>query len=583
MRNGKRWVVASDAPHAVDELSHQLGVTSLTARLLVNRGITDAGRARCFLNPDLNDLHDPSLLPDVERTAVRVREAVDRNEPIAIYGDYDVDGISATAILMHCLAFVGLQPRYYIPERLEEGYGLNAGAVRQLAGEGVRLLITVDCGISAVKEVALARELGMDVVVTDHHEPGDEIPSNSLLVNPKLPGCSYPFRELSGAGLAFKLAWAIGKNFSGGRKVSAGFREFLLDAVSMVALGTIADVAPLRDENRALVHYGLQGLSASQAPGMRALREAASLGEKRLNTFDVAFKIAPRLNAAGRLGSARRAVELLTTSSMARASEIAGELGRENSRRQRLQERILSEAVEMVKAAGGVDGKSSIVLAAEGWHAGVIGIVASRLAEEYWRPTVLLALDGEEGHGSARSVGELHLFEVLRECADMLTAFGGHQRAAGLRLRRSEVESFKQKFEQTAAARMTDESLIPMVHIDAEVSLSEITRPILDEIGKLEPFGEGNSEPVLAAYGLDVPSGVRRMGSGGRHMSFWVRQGESGFRAVAFGMGELADKLGRSRRCDLAFKPRLNRWRGKESIELEIQDIRISESTPGSG
>jgi len=580
MRASKRWVIAQDASHAAEKLSRRLGVTRITAQLLVNRGIVDAERARSFLHPELNDLHDPSLLPGLDQAARRVREAVQRSEEIVIYGDYDVDGVSGTAILMRCLGFLGTRPRYYIPDRLTEGYGLNSPAVRRLSAEGTRLLITVDCGIGAVTEVALARELGMDVIVTDHHEPGAGVPADALLVNPKLSGCSYPFRDLSGAGLAFKLAWAIGKSFSGGQKVSAEFREFLLDSVSLAALGTVADVVPLRGENRTLAHFGLQGLSASAAPGMRALREAVDLGEKKLNTFDVAFKLAPRLNAAGRLGSARRAVELLTTDSMVRAKELVNQLGRENSRRQRLQERILLEAMEMIEAAGLADGRSAIVLAAENWHTGVLGIVASRLVEEYWRPTVLLAIQGEEARGSARSVGTLHLFETLRECGDALIAFGGHAHATGLHLKKSNLAAFTRQFEQAAAARLTEEDLLPILHVDAEVRLAAIGRPLLDEIGMLEPFGEGNAEPVLAAFNVTVPSGTRRMGSGGRHLSFWVNQDGAAFRAVAFGMGDLATELERSAACSLAYVPRLNRWRERESIELEVRDIKIGEAAP---
>jgi len=391
MKTDKRWHITPPEPDAANGLARRLGTTRITAQILLNRGIRDIDRARSFLHPELNDLHDPSTMPDLDRAALRIRQAAEAGEPIVIYGDYDVDGISATAILIRCLGLIGSRAAFYIPHRLEEGYGLNADAVRKLAEAGTRLLVTVDCGVTAVAEVALARELGMDVIITDHHVPGDEVPSGALLINPKLPGYRYPFPDLSGAGLAFKLAWAVGKTVSTGDRVSAEFREFLLDAVSLAALGTIADVVPLHGENRTLAHFGLKGLGASEAAGLRALREVAGLDEKEVSAFEVAFRLAPRLNAAGRMGSARQAVELLTTSSPERAREIAEHLGRENSRRQSLQERILAEAREMLEADG-VEGKWSIVLASEGWHAGVLGIVASRLAEEYLRPTVLLVL-----------------------------------------------------------------------------------------------------------------------------------------------------------------------------------------------
>ena len=574
MQIEKRWLIAPPSPDAAS-LARHVGLHGVSAQLLLNRGINEPDSVRAFLRPELNHLHDPSLMPELDRAAERVRQAVERGEPIVIYGDYDVDGISAIAILIRCLALLDVQPRYYIPDRLEEGYGLNAAAVRKLAAEGARLLISVDCGINAVQEVALAGELGLDTIVTDHHEPGDELPVGVVLIDPKLPGCTYPFRELSGAGLAFKLAWAIGKRFSAGRRVSAEFREFLIDSISLAALGTIADVVPLRDENRTIAHFGLRGLSESAAPGIVALREASSVNAQPLSAFDIAFKLAPRLNAAGRLGSAREAVELLTTGSPDRAREIAAHLGLENSRRQKLQERILAEAREMIEADGGVEGKVSIVLARKGWHAGVIGIVASRLVEEYWRPTVLLTIEGEEAHGSARSVGPLDLFGALYECAHRLRRFGGHPRAAGLRLPASEVAPFKEEFERVVAERLSKEDLVPAVEIDAEVSLSEISRPLLDELNMFAPFGEGNAEPVLAGFNLSVRSGIRRMGSAGRHLSFWVNQDGCAFRAVGFGMGHLADTLERNRVCSLAFAPRINRWRGRESIELDIRDIKF--------
>ena len=415
--------------------------------------------------------------------------------------------------------------------------------------------------------------IDVDVIVTDHHEPGDEVPQDAILANPKLPGHPLPFRELSGAGIAFKLAWAIGKSLSRSEKVSEQFKEFLVDAVSLAALGTIADVVPLCDENRVLVHYGLGGLGSSEAAGIIAVCETAGVEAKALDVHAVAFKLAPRLNAPGRLGSARKAVELLTTDSPERARAIATELNRENTLRQQIQKRILEEAGGMLEDED-VSSRFSIVLAREGWHAGVIGIVAARLAEEYWRPTVLLALEDETAHGSARSIAPLHLFETLRDCSSRLIAYGGHARAAGLRLRRDELERFKEEFEQAASARLSKEDLTPVLEVDAEVRLSQIDKPLLEEIRRLAPFGKGNPEPVLAAFDVRVPSGVRRMGTGGRHMSFWVNQDGAAFRAVAFGMAERAAALERSKTCSLAFAPRINRWRGAESIELDVRDVK---------
>jgi len=568
------WQKAPEVSAAVESLARAVGIAPLTARLLCNRGVREPGAARAFLRPSLSDLHDPFLLPQMEEAADRIHEAVKRGERVVVYGDYDADGITGTAILLRCLGLLEAEGCYYIPDRLSEGYGLNAEAVRALAAGGARLLVTVDCGINAVAEVALARELGMDVIVTDHHEPGEEVPSGALLVNPKLPGGGYPFRELSGAGLAFKLAWALGKRFSAGRRVSPEFREFLLDTVSLAGLGTIADVVTLRGENRVIARYGLMGLADSGAVGIRALCEASGVGAGPLSAFDVGFKLAPRLNAAGRLGSARRCVELLTTASEERARAIAAELNGENTRRRRLQEGIVEEARAMLGDDGGLEGRRSIVLAHEGWHAGVLGIVAARLAEEFWRPTVLLTLEGDEGHGSARSIGPLNLFEALCACAGRLDKFGGHAMAAGLRLKRSEVERFAEDFEEAVAERLGAEDSRPTMEVDAEVRVGDITRTLLGELEQMAPFGVGNPEPLLVARDVRIGGEVRRMGRDGRHISFWARQDEVAIRTVGFGMSEVAGALADAGVCSMVFVPRVNRWRGRESVELEARDIR---------
>jgi single-stranded-DNA-specific exonuclease len=578
MRVEKQWRIMAPDRAASEALARQFGISPITAQVLLNRRVIGEPAVRAFLHPDLNQLHDPSCMPEMEIAARRIREAVEGRRKIAVYGDYDVDGASATAILLHCLRLLGADPEFYVPDRLEEGYGLNAAAIRKLAEVGTQLLVTVDCGITAVEEIALAQRLGMEVIVTDHHEAGEVVPSGATLIDPKLPGCVYPFRELSGAGLALKLAWAIGKDFSSGRKVSPVFREFLVDSLSLAALGTIADVVPLRDENRTIACFGVRGLSASSSPGIKALREAAGLptgaGEKGLDAWDVAFKLAPRLNAAGRLGSARDAVELLTTSSAERAAEIAAGLNRENARRQKMQEKILAESQEMIAREGGIQGRCSIVLSREGWHAGVIGVVAARLVEQYWRPTVLLAVEEDMGHGSARSIAAMNLFECLRECSGRLIGFGGHARAAGLRLRKNEIERFREEFERAAARRLSAGDLEPFVEADAEVRLPEITRPLLDELDRLAPFGEGNREPLLAALNVEAPSGATYIGDG-RHLAFWVRQNGATFRAVAFNQGRMAGALSAKRACSLLFVPRLNRWRGEAKIELEVREIRV--------
>ena len=570
----KRWNILPPSPEAA-ALGRRLGLSGIGAQLLLNRGIEDLETARRFLQPELNHLHDPSLMPGLEEAAARILRAVEKGERIVIYGDYDVDGMSATAILMRCLRLLGATPAYYVPDRLEEGYGLNADAVRKIAADGADLIVTVDCGIGAVAEIALAAELGVETIVTDHHEPGDVPPPGALVINPKLPGSTYPFRDLAGAGIAFKLAWAVGKSMSGGGRVAPEFKEFLLDAVCLAALGTIADVVPLCGENRTLAHFGLKAIAASVAPAMVALREAAGFKEGRFTAMDVAYRITPRLNAAGRLGSARRGVELLTADSLEHAREIAARLTNENSRRQRIQEKVLAEALAMLEAEGGAADRRTIVLAGEGWHAGVVGVVAARLTQEYWRPTVLLTLEDDVGHGSARAVAPMHLFDALQRCADRLIAFGGHARAAGMRLRREDLDAFKRDFEAAAAEQLSAEDLVPVLDVDGETRLADIDARLLGDIERLAPFGEGNSEPVLASRGVTAPAGARRMGTGGRHLNFYANQNGAAFRAVAFGRGDLAEAIERAQALDIAYVPRVNRYRGRESIELDVRDIKI--------
>ena len=572
----KRWRILSRPSDASRRLAVQAGIQPLTAQLLQSRNVCHPDAIRSFLAPSLGGLHDPSLMPGMMDAAVRIRKAVEDGERICVYGDYDVDGLTATAILVRCLRMLGADVVYHIPHRLTEGYGIHADTVSALAEAGADLLVTVDCGVSAVAEVALARKLGMEVIVTDHHEPGDEVPADVLIVNPKLPGSSYPFRELAGAGIAFKLAWAIGKSFSKGKRVSERFKSFLLDSMTLAGLGTIADVVPLRDENRVIAHFGLKGLGGSDAPGIRALCEAAGLDSTFPSAFDVAFKLAPRLNALGRMGCARRGVELLTTESDDEAREIAASLNVENRRRQDVQQGILAEARDMIAAADGVDGRQSIVLAREGWHAGVLGIVAARLSDEYWRPTILLTSDGGEAHGSGRSVEAVNLFDALHDCADRLLGYGGHAMAAGLRLKADEIDPFRDAFEAAVAARLAGVPPAPTMDVAAEVRLPDLTRTLMGEIESLAPFGSGNEEPVLAAFGVTLTGAASRMGSGGKHLTFRVRQDGAPMRAVGFNMGGLADRIAEGGPCSLAFTPRVNRWRGRSDIEIEVRDIKFT-------
>ncbi|MDP6381026.1 MAG: single-stranded-DNA-specific exonuclease RecJ, partial [Phycisphaerae bacterium] len=402
----------------------RLNIPQLLARILANRSLTDEAAAKAFLKPKLAHLHDPSLLPDIDKAVGRIIQAVKGGEPIVIYGDYDVDGIAGSAILHHTLGMLGAgDVPVYVPHRLEEGYGVNADALRLLAKRGTRLVITVDCGITSIEEAAVARELGMDLIITDHHEPSPAgLPDAVALVNPKAPHSTYPFRSLSGSGVAFKVAWALGQELSPTRRVSPEFKEFLISATALAALGTVADVVPLVDENRALTHFGLRALSASSQPGIVALMETAGCSNREMKAGHIAFGLAPRLNAAGRMGHAQDAVDLLTTTDPAVATRLAGLLEEQNVLRQKTEKRIAEEAIEKVDREVNLETDRIIVLAEEGWHPGVIGIVASRVLERFGRPAVLIALTDGRGQGSARSIPGFSIFDAIADSADLLTS-----------------------------------------------------------------------------------------------------------------------------------------------------------------
>jgi len=573
LNNAAHWVCAPPRPREAEHLAEALGISPVTAQVLLNRGIDSPTAGRAFLRPRLDDLHEPWTLPGITAAVQRILTAVAQGEDIVIYGDYDVDGISATALLLLCLRQLGASVSYYLPDRQDEGYGLNPGAVALLAGRGTRLIVTVDCGINAVAAVAQARQHRVDVIITDHHEPGPETPPAVAIVNPKLPSSAYPFRELAGAGVAFKLAWALAKSAPTGLRPDRAFEDFLLDALCFAGLGTIADVVPLVGENRILAHFGLAALSRSPRVGLAALRRAACIEGQELTAYDVAFKLAPRLNAAGRLGTADNGVKLLTTADAAWAEEIAQHLDRENSRRRALQDRIVKEARPRAMAEVARHRKA-IVLEGTDWHVGVIGIVASRLVEEFARPIVLIACSGEEGHGSARSIEGFHMFEALRRCAEVLSSYGGHARAGGLRLARQAIPRFRELFHATAEAQLREEDLVRRIRCDAEVPLAAITPALWREVQMLEPFGEQNLPPTFAARGLDVVSTVRRVGTAGEHLAFWVRQGDVARRAVAFGRGDAAEMLAAAKHCSLAFRLSANR-RFSEEVELMVCDFTV--------
>ncbi|OQY99357.1 MAG: single-stranded-DNA-specific exonuclease RecJ [Candidatus Brocadia sp. UTAMX2] len=574
----KRWVFSPPNRPLQTEIASKLKISPLLAQVLVNRGIVDVASARSFLQPQIASLGDPSLLPDIEKASIRINEAIRKGERIVIYGDYDVDGLSATALMYRCLKLLRAQVSYYIPERLEEGYGLNADAIQKLREEGANVILTVDCGINACREADIARACGIDLIITDHHRPGQEIPDAFAVINPKLHASHHLFRDLSGVGIAFKLAWAIGQLFSPQKKVSPDFKDFLLSAVGLVALGTIADVVPLVGENRIITKYGLSALQHTEIPGLRALLDVADLSRTNLDAFHVGYRLGPRLNAPGRIGNAGIVVELLTTPCKERATEIANFLEQENKRRQEMQVDIMASARKKVLHELNLDETTAIVLADHAWHPGIIGIIASKIVEEFNRPTVMIAVADDIGRGSARSIPSFHILEALESCRDTLLSVGGHAQAAGLKIHPHNIDEFRDMLNRTTAQRLCKTDLVRVLNIDAEITLSLLSKAVVAELARLSPHGEGNPIPLFAVTNAKIVGQPRRIGTKGQHLTFYVKQGDVAVRAVAFGMGEQIDRLKQNgRMCSLAFTVKINTWMNGEQLELEVKDLKFDD------
>jgi len=579
----KIWRLQAHDQDAITRLARTLAISPIVAQLLLNRNLAEPESARRFLQAPLTGLYEPELLPGVPEAARRLLDAARQGRRICIYGDYDVDGVTGTAILLMLLKRLGGQVEFHVPHRLEDGYGLNIQALRNLAQSGVAVVVTVDCGITSLAEAEEARRLGLELIVTDHHEPKDSLPVADVLVHPRLPhprlpGAvdrpAYPYSKLSGSGVAFKLAWALCKCACGNDKVSSDYREFLLDSVVLAALGTVADVVPLDDENRILVRYGLGRLRSKPSLGLQALLECARLsGKADLASMDIGFGLAPRLNAAGRLGTARLAVELLTTSCSRRAGELARYLEEQNQQRQLLERRILTEARELAEQANGAP---ALVLASANWHAGLIGIVAGRLADLYHRPVLLIAVrEGQPAaSGSGRSIAGFPLHEALQQCSEDLLSHGGHAAAAGFRIDPAAIDSFRDHFHAAAARRLGHQPTLRTLTLDAEVPLGALTPGLVKALTQLEPYGSGNPEPLFLAGNLQIAGEPRKVGGGERHLTFRVRQEGRDIRAIAFGMADRADELmSAAGRCCLAFTPRINEWNGFRSVEIEVRDF----------
>jgi single-stranded-DNA-specific exonuclease len=569
----KTWHILSPDPKQVSMLADSLGCQPAFATVLINRGICSQDQATAFLKPSLAHVRSPFLMKDVDRAVERILVAIRRGEKVLIFGDYDTDGITATAILFEFLTCLDADVDYYIPNRLTEGYGLTRDYIEKRAiPDGIHLIITVDCGISSLDAVSAARSAGIDVVITDHHETPPLMPDAFAILNPKQPDCPSGFSWLAGVGVAFNLVLALRKRLRDEGFWNNRLEPNLKAACDLVALGTIADMVPLVEENRIYVKAGLEVLASHARPGIEALLDVCNILNRPLEARDLAFKLAPRVNAAGRLRHGLIGLKLLTTSNMETAHAIAKELNQENIRRQKIENNILSETVRHLEDNPELLEQRALVLDQQGWHQGVIGIVASRLVNQYYRPVVLIAVADGIGKGSARTPDGFDLYEGLKGCAQYLEKFGGHRAAAGITLRAENIPAFRRDFERIVYHKTTPEDFVPKLSIDAEISASDVSVQLADDLEALAPFGAGNPEPLFMLSDMDVLS-ARVVGT--HHLQMRLRPSTNvqtrPFNSILFNSG--ADKPPPEKFQSVVCHIRWNRWRDRKSIQLVVKDF----------
>jgi len=558
---------------AAARLAEALAVDPVVGRLLILRGITDPDAAHHFLNPRLEDLHDPMLLADMGVAVDRLLTAVAGRERIVVHGDYDVDGITATVIVRRTIELLGGDVGHFVPERIRDGYGLNTPAIERLHGEGVRVIVSVDCGIRGTEAARRARELGIDLIITDHHEPDAELPDALAVINPKRRDCPYPDKHLAGVGVALKLVQALCRR--------AGREHWLPACIKIAAIGTLADVVPVTGENRVIARLGLEGLSRGpHKVGLRALIEGAGLAGKTIDSYHVSFMLAPRMNAAGRMSTPDLALRLLLATDermIAEARDLAGQLNIENERRQQEERAIVTDARRMVEADPEIGARSVLVVAGDGWHRGVIGIVASRLVDAFHRPAVVLSVDGDTAHGSCRSIPAFDILAALDACAEHLDRFGGHRAAAGLTMERGRIPAFREALTKWADDRLTPDDLRPRLRIDAQLGFRQITPRLMEGVTRLAPFGIGNPKPMFWTAGASLADGPRRMKE--RHLSMSLRHEGIALRGVFWRAAERAAAIEAARGgLDVAYSVEQNRFNGTTSLEVSLADVRPADT-----
>jgi len=572
-RQAKRWVIRQPDQIRARELASILGVSTIVASLLLTRGYGELSAAKIFLEPSLDQLHDPRLMLGMSEAVQRLLYALDNQEPVLIYGDYDVDGTTGTAVLLRAIRMLGGTAGYHVPHRFTECYGIQQAALEQAARDGYKLVVSVDCGIRAHEPLEWARENGLDVIITDHHLPDEDegAPPAFAVLNPNQHGCEYPDKNLAGVGVAFKLVHALFR--SRGREMQVP------DFLKMVAIGTVADVAKLVGENRAIVALGLSDLPRAVNHGLRALIEIAGCGENgEMNAYDLGFRIGPRINAAGRMDAASAVVELFNAKDKENARRLAEHLDTRNRERMDAQREIFNRAIEEFESGSDREAQThAAVIAGDGWHRGVIGLAASKIAERLHRPCVVISFDGDIGHGSARSIEAYHLFNGLTSCRDLLDKFGGHSHAAGLAIRRDSLPEFRRRLNEHAASCLTDDDLTPSLGIDAEVAATELTFQLSQELRRLEPFGAGNPRPLFVTRGLRVvgqPQVIKE-----QHLKLRVAgENRRPFEAIWWrGIEEVAATPQVDQRIDLAYEFEADRWMGDIRLQLNVRDMKTSE------
>ncbi|HMU42574.1 MAG TPA: single-stranded-DNA-specific exonuclease RecJ [Ignavibacteriaceae bacterium] len=566
----KRWTLKeTNHDFAVSALADSLNIPEVLSGLLVQRGVNNFYDAKKFFRPSLDFLYDPFLMNGMEEATSRVIKAITENELICVYGDYDVDGTCATALLYMFLKELDAKIEFYIPQRLIEGYGISKTGIENIHDKGASLLISVDCGITAIDETSLAKSYGIDVIICDHHHPKEELPNAFAILDPIKPGCNYPFKFLSGAGVAFKLAQGIAERI--------GKRELPFKYLDLVSLAAAADIVSLTDENRILVREGLNLINSSPRAGIKALIEKCSINPGSLSSGQVVFTLAPRINAVGRLGDAKRAVDLLTTDKLDEAFEFASVLENENYERRKIDVDTFDSALELIASSVDLENEIPIILHQEDWHPGVIGIVASRIVEKYYRPTIMLTTVDGIAKGSARSINNFNIYEALQKCEELLIHFGGHQAAAGLAVELENLDEFKYRFNQIVKDSINDKDLSPELMIDSKIKFSEITPKFIRILEQFSPFGPGNMRPVFLAEGVSIVSNPRIVGA--NHLIVSLKQNSINkvFDSVGFNMGEYLDSIKNPGvNFDIVFSIDKLIRDGKEFPQLKLKDLKIN-------